>query len=86
MQIFGECRLAVGAQVAEAIELYSQRFPDFWKFFQKSEDRARGIINFLPLSGPLEARILRFFVVKTKWLKLFDEANFGKEPFITLTF
>lgn len=73
LQIFGECELATGTEVEEATHLYLERFPGLSKWIRTADDFHKGIIN------------SKMYSIRTRWLKILDEVNFGKENFITLT-
>ncbi len=72
LQIFGECERVEGMKLIEATRLYLERFSGLSKWIKHADDFAKGIIN------------SRFYVIRTKSLKLFDEVTFGKENYITL--
>lgn len=72
LQIFGKCEKARGAKIAEALKLYVLRFAGLKEFVRHPDDFLRGAIH------------TRFYVIKPKSLKLFDETRFGEENFISL--
>ena len=72
LQLFGECEKTTGNKFAEGVRLYLERFPAFGELAKTPEELEK---------GELESRI---YVIKTKWLKVFDEPTFGEDEFIKL--
>jgi len=74
LQIIGKCALATGEKLIEGTALYLKRFADLGEWIKHPDDFAKGVINSRP------------YIIKTNWLKLFDEDRFGEENFITLSY
>ena len=72
LQLFGNCSLAAGLELAEGYILYAQRFSGQTKWIKKAEDLTKNIIQ------------SKLYVIKVDSLKLFDEPAFGPEVWIPL--
>lgn len=69
LQVFGTAeKLEDRGKVAEALELYTERFP--------------AVEQFASSPGDVEQLDSRFYRVKPKRIKLFDEPNFGTETWV----
>jgi uncharacterized protein YhbP (UPF0306 family) len=72
LQIFGKCEQATGSKLIDGTFLYLKRFAGLKQWIQHPDDFIKGAIN------------SRMFVITPTWIKLFDEATFGEEVFISL--
>lgn len=73
LQIFGNCRFAKKIELIEGFKLYSQRFPSILKYIKKPRDFLKKIIQ------------SRLYIIKPQTIKVFDEATFGEEVWVTVS-
>lgn len=72
LQIFGIGEKVGGLELAKAIANYAVRFPWLPKYITRPEDFAKTVLT------------SRFYVVRPKMIKIFDEKLFGKETWVTV--
>lgn len=72
LQIFGNCKLAVGEEISEGLQLYSAKYEWMKSVIKTPEDFDKNIIQ------------SKLYIIKTKVIKIFDEPTFGEEKWITL--
>lgn len=73
LQVFGQCRRAVGKEVAEGLAVYTERFPWITKYIAMPEDFDK---------GTLESKL---YIIVPHMTKIFDEAMFGEEKWVAVT-
>lgn len=72
IQLFGVCRRAVGLEIAEGLDVYSERFPSISGVIKSPEDFDKGIIK------------SKLYIILPKEIKIFDEQIFGEEKWVTV--
>lgn len=72
LQVFGQCRQAVGQEVAEGLTFYTERFPWIMKYITEPEDFDKGV---------LESKL---YIIVPHTIKIFDEAMFGEEEWVVV--
>jgi hypothetical protein len=72
LQLFGQCQLATGAELAEGTRLYIQRYPAFGSIIKGIEDWDRNLIH------------SKLYVTRISQVKIFDEPRFGSEVWVTV--
>jgi hypothetical protein len=73
LQLFGTCEQVNESQLVDAIQLFTQRFPDFGKAITSPEDFH---------AGKTERKL---FSISVQRLKLVDEPHLGRRNYISLT-
>lgn len=73
IQLFGICRRAVGTEISEGLDVYSERFPSISQVIKSPEDFDKGI---------LESKL---YIILPREIKIFDEEIFGKEKWVTVS-
>lgn len=73
LQIFGEARLARGNELFEGLQLYSRRYIWIVKYIKKPQDLLKKIIQ------------SKLYIIKPAKIKIFDEATFGDEVWVTVS-
>ena len=73
VQLFGNCRRAIGSEVAEGLRVYTQRFSWITKYIKKPADFDKGV---------LESKL---YIITPHTIKLFDEAVFGEEKWVIVS-
>jgi len=72
LQLFGECKMAQGAHLAEAFLLYARRFSGLKQWVQHADDILKNVIE------------SRFYVISVDSIKIFDEPRLGAEIWVSV--